>query len=188
MCVCVCVCVCVCAYIYILYIYIPIYIHIYVHIYIYICVCMCIYIYIYMYICTRAHTHTHIYMYIHIYMHIYIYIINIYKFICWKVHRLTKILSQNMTKCGLLFNIVPLVMHTFLPSVFQCLDPIGQKRHRQIKCHAMNLSAYEIFNLTIHWLYPLQRGKSPTLKRKKEVSCLWHKTAVLLICWEWNTL
>ena len=44
-----------------------------------------------------------------------------------KVLRLTKIFSWNVTKWGLFFNIVPLVVHTLLSSVLQCLDPIGQK-------------------------------------------------------------
>ena len=35
------------------------------------------------------------------------------------------------TKSGIFLNIVPLVVHTFLPLVFQCLDPIVQKIHEQ---------------------------------------------------------
>ena len=35
----------------------------------------------------------------------------------WKVHKLTKILSWNMTKWGLFFNIVPLAVHTLFSLV-----------------------------------------------------------------------
>ena len=36
--------------------------------------------------------------------------------VSWKVHRSTKILSWNLTKLGLFFKIVPLVVYTFIPS------------------------------------------------------------------------
>ena len=45
----------------------------------------------------------------------------------WKVYRLTKILSGNVTRWGLFFNIVSFVTHKLLPSVLQCLYPIGKK-------------------------------------------------------------
>ena len=43
----------------------------------------------------------------------------------WKVHRLTLMLWSNLTKCGLFFNIVSPAVHTFLPSVLQCLHSCG---------------------------------------------------------------
>ena len=45
----------------------------------------------------------------------------------WKVHGLTMILSWIVTKWGLFFNIVPLVVHIFLTSMLQFLDPIHKK-------------------------------------------------------------
>ena len=53
----------------------------------------------------------------------------------WKIHRLTKIISWNVTKWSLFFNIVPpflLVVCALFPFVLQCLDPIGQKNHLQL--------------------------------------------------------
>ena len=44
-----------------------------------------------------------------------------------KALRMTKILSLNVTKWVLFFNIVPLVVHALLPAVLQGLDTIGQK-------------------------------------------------------------
>ena len=38
----------------------------------------------------------------------------------WKVHRLTTILSWNVTKWSLFFNTVPHEVHTLLPLVLQC--------------------------------------------------------------------
>ena len=100
-----------------------------------------------------------------IYIYIYIYILYIYIYICikcvsiwlvvpfffkqfisflymkvgWKVHRLTKILSKNVTKCGYFFNIVSFAFHTLLPLVLQCLDPIGPNSHQQqIWLHHIN--------------------------------------------------
>ena len=71
---------------------------------------------------------------------IYIYI---YIRVGWKVHWLTKILSWNVTKWGLFFNIVFLVFHTLFTSVLQCLDPISQKSQQQyIWCQPINFSAY----------------------------------------------
>ena len=49
----------------------------------------------------------------------------------WKVPRLTKILSKNVTKWGLFFNIIPLLVYTLFPLMLQFLDPIGQKSHQQ---------------------------------------------------------
>ena len=42
--------------------------------------------------------------------------------VSWKVDRLTKIFSWNVTKWCLFFNIVSLAVHTLLSSVLQCLD------------------------------------------------------------------
>ena len=58
--------------------------------------------------CSDTHTYTLIYIYIYIYTRIR-----------WKVHGLTKILSWNVTKWGLFFNIVPVGVHTLLPSALQ---------------------------------------------------------------------
>ena len=44
-----------------------------------------------------------------------------------KIHKLTKYSHGIMTKWGLFFNIVPIVIHTILPLMLQCLGPIGQK-------------------------------------------------------------
>ena len=44
------------------------------------------------------------------------------KYKSWKVHRLTKILSWNVTKLVLFSNIAHLAVHTLLPLVLQCLD------------------------------------------------------------------
>ena len=46
--------------------------------------------------------------------------------VSWKVEWLTKIISWNVTKWDLFFN---LVLYTLFPSVLQCLDPIDQKVH-----------------------------------------------------------
>ena len=46
-----------------------------------------------------------------------------YMKVCSKVLRLTKILSQNVTRWGLLFNIVTQAVHILLPSMLLCLDP-----------------------------------------------------------------
>ena len=59
-----------------------------------------------------------------IYIYIYIYI---YIRVGWKVHRLTKMLSWNVTKWHLSLNRVLLAVHTLLQLVLQCLDPISQK-------------------------------------------------------------
>ena len=63
---------------------------------------------------------------------IYIYI---YVCVCVRVgrrvHSLTKILSWNVTKEGLFFNIIPLVVHTLFPTMLQCLDPIGKESYQQ---------------------------------------------------------
>ena len=68
------------------------------------------------------HTHTYTHS-----LNIYIYIYDV----GWKVHRLTKILSWNVTSWGLFFNVIPLAIYIRLPSVLQCLDPIGWKSHQQ---------------------------------------------------------
>ena len=62
-----------------------------------VCVCVCVYIYIYIYIYIHTHTHTQPTR------------------VGWKVYRLTKILSWNVTKWGLFFNIVSFVVHTLVP-------------------------------------------------------------------------
>ena len=50
-----------------------------------------------------------------------------------------------MTEWGLFFNIVSFAVYTLLPSVFQCLDPIGLKRHqRQNRRHHVNFSTSEL--------------------------------------------
>ena len=71
--------------------------------------------------------------------------VSIYQFsrmnLGWKVHRLTKILSWDMTKWGLFLNIVPQAVCTLLSSVLQCLDPIGQKSHQQQIWSHMKFSA-----------------------------------------------
>ena len=61
-----------------------------------------------------------------------------------KVHRLTKTLSWNMTKWGLFFYIVFLAVHTVVPSVLLCLDPIGKKRSSTVDMK----SSYELFSLS----------------------------------------
>ena len=43
----------------------------------------------------------------------------------WKVHRLTMMQWSHLTKCGLFFNIVSLVIHTLLPLMLQQLDSCG---------------------------------------------------------------
>ena len=44
-----------------------------------------------------------------------------------KVQRLTKILSRNVNKCGLFFNVASLALHLCLLLAFQCLNHISQK-------------------------------------------------------------
>ena len=73
-------------------------------------------------------------VWVNIYTHTYIHMcgLKVYSLRCtkvdWKVHRL---LSLNVTKWGLFFNIIHLAVHTLLPSVLQCLHPIGPKSHLQ---------------------------------------------------------
>ena len=57
----------------------------------------------------------------------------------WKVHRLIKIHTE-CEHTGLFFNSIP--CRTFLPSVLQCLDPIGKKKSST----AAMISAYELFS------------------------------------------
>ena len=45
----------------------------------------------------------------------------------WKVHKLTKIPSWNVTEWDLFFHIVLLAVHTLLPSALHYMDPIDQK-------------------------------------------------------------
>ena len=67
-----------------------------------------------------------------------IYILCLYMRVGWKVHRLAKILSWNVTKWGLFSN-------TFILSVLHCLNPIDQKSHQQqIWYHHMDFSAYDL--------------------------------------------
>ena len=65
---------------------------------------------------------------------------SLYARVGWNGHRLTKMLSWNVTKGRLflfifiylfiyLFYIVPLAVYTLPPSVLQCLDFIGEKCH-----------------------------------------------------------
>ena len=51
--------------------------------------------------------------------------------ISWKILRLNKIPSENMTKWSLCFMIIPLALHTIIPSMLQCLGPIGKNSHEQ---------------------------------------------------------
>ena len=59
-----------------------------------------------------------------IYIYIYIYIRD-----SWKVHRLTKVLTWIVIKCGCLFFDIalPLALHTLLLLVLPWLNPIDQK-------------------------------------------------------------
>ena len=68
------------------------------------------------------------------------------------VGRLLKILSWNVTKLGLFFNIVPFEVHTLLPPVLQYLDPISKKKKKankkEKKTKLINrLSSKELFTL-----------------------------------------
>ena len=92
-----------------------------------------------------------------------------------KVHRLTKILSWNVTKQALVFNIVPLVVNTLLP-VLQCLDPINPKSHQQqIRCHHKDFSVSEFFSpsSSVYTLLPLVlQCSDPTgLKIQRHMNC-----------------
>ena len=58
------------------------------------------------------------------YIYIYIYI---YMKVDWKVHKLSKILSLNVTKRGLFFNMVLFVVHMLLPMGLQFFDLNGKK-------------------------------------------------------------
>ena len=70
--------------------------------------------------CAIVHTHVHIHTYIHMFIFVYI-TGSAEEFIGWPRY------SWNVGKWGLLFNIVPLMLHILLSLVLQCLDPIGQK-------------------------------------------------------------
>ena len=79
-----------------------------------------------------------------------------------KVHWLTKMLSWNVTKWGLFFNFVSLMVHTLLPLVLQCCDHIGQESHQpQIWHHPMNFSAhsckyiYIYIYICIKWFFQI---------------------------------
>ena len=65
--------------------------------------------------------------------------------VSWKAHRLTKIASWNVTRWGLFFNIVSLMVHTLFTSVLPCLVPIGKKSRADMT------SSYEFFSL---WTFP----------------------------------
>ena len=58
-----------------------------------------------------------------------------------KVHKLTMMQWSNLTKCGLFFNIVSLVIHTLLPSVLQHLGfPWYRSSHPDPqKCHQLQM-------------------------------------------------
>lgn len=70
----------------------------------------------------------------------------------WKVHRLIKIITGNVTKCGLIFNIVPLAVHTFLPSVLQFLDPIDEEDFILLVKNVIN-SRYDIINVILVFFF-----------------------------------
>ena len=62
-----------------------------------------------------------------------------------KVHWLTMILSWNVTKCGLFFNIVLLAVYTLLSLVLQYLDPIDKKKSSTLDM----TSSYELYRLPL---------------------------------------
>ena len=60
-----------------------------------------------------------------------------------------EMLTWNVIKWGVFFQIVSFVVNTLLQSVLQCLDPIGQKiNQQQIWRHPMNCAANELFSPT----------------------------------------
>ena len=81
-------------------------------------------------------------------------------FVCmrvsWKVHRLTKIPSWNVTKWGLFFNIVTFTVHSLLQLVLQCLDPIGNKIHQH---YHMNFSAQFVFTQPLYFKQGVTQGQ-----------------------------
>ena len=64
----------------------------------------------------------------------------------WKVHRVSKILSWNITKWDLFFSISSLRVHTYFSYFFRALISLSKDVFNKI-WHHMNVSAYEIFNL-----------------------------------------
>ena len=73
----------------------------------------------------------------------------------------------NVTKWGLFFNIVSLVVHTLLPSALPYLDPtVGNSYQQQIWRHNMNFSTHKLFSLSsyiyiyiyIYYIYIYESG------------------------------
>lgn len=62
--------------------------------------------------------------------------------------KLTKILSWNVTKSGLFFNIVPFPVHIILLSMLHCLDSIGEEAFILLVQKA-NSIRYDIINIAI---------------------------------------
>ena len=95
----------------------------------------------------------------------------VYLRVDWKVHRQTKILSWNVTKWGLFFNIVTLEVHS--PSFLWCCRtwiPFVRKSFT-----ADMISSYELFNLPIY--STLIRPKVPEQRKifyqSKKLRILW---------------
>ena len=101
------------------------------------------------------------------------------------VGRLFKILSWNVTKLGLFFNIVPFEVHTLLPPVLQYLDPIikkkqtnkqkRKKKNSSTDCHQKNSSHYKIFSQPSYILFLTikQNGKNSQLSISRSRSLLY---------------
>ena len=75
-----------------------------------------------------------------------------------------------------IFTVVPLVVHTIIMLMLQCLHPIRQRCHQlQIRCNHMNFSACKLFSppsyIGSHWV-PHSYGLVLYLSKKKKLNKL----------------